>query len=416
MLLVGVALPASSPATPRRDLPVTVILSHPGRVSYSAKATFVFYSNSRYVHSYLCSLDRGVYRSCNPMKIYYRLKKGTHRFAVKSVTAWGNGPAKRFKWVVKARPKRTVRPTVSINSHPSLTTVSTSATFSFASNKSNASFICAIDKQASTADTSYSYCESPVTYADLAPGYHSFTVIAAAGGRNSRAQTYSWNVAAVAPVNTALPVITGIVQVGKTLTASNGTWTGSLPISYTYQWQFCSSGVVYARSTTDTSQLISCGDIFGATSSSYTVQDASTLYFDSLGLSAKIARDTGANYTLRVVVTATNAAGQAKAVSSNVLSAAPVNTALPTIYVSSSEAYVEYYGDWLSFDPLYEWSFQWLLCNASGDNCSAISGATSSFYDLQYPDDVGSTLRVTVTATNNGGSGSATTLPSDVIT
>jgi len=41
------------------------------------------------------------------------------------------------------------------------------------------------------------------------------------------------------PVNTAPPTVTGTTQVGQTLTAAPGTWTGTPPISYGYQWQRC---------------------------------------------------------------------------------------------------------------------------------------------------------------------------------
>ncbi len=37
------------------------------------------------------------------------------------------------------------------------------------------------------------------------------------------------------PTNTAVPTISGVVQVGSTLTAAHGSWTNS-PTSYTYQW------------------------------------------------------------------------------------------------------------------------------------------------------------------------------------
>ena len=46
---------------------------------------------------------------------------------------------------------------------------------------------------------------------------------------------------AVAPVNTLLPSISGIAQVGETLTALNGSWTND-PTSFTYQWQEDDSG------------------------------------------------------------------------------------------------------------------------------------------------------------------------------
>lgn len=39
-----------------------------------------------------------------------------------------------------------------------------------------------------------------------------------------------------APVNTVLPVITGTLTVGSTLTTSTGTWTGTPAPTYTYQW------------------------------------------------------------------------------------------------------------------------------------------------------------------------------------
>ena len=53
-----------------------------------------------------------------------------------------------------------------------------------------------------------------------------------------------------APSNTSAPVVTGTAQQGNTLTASSGTWTGTAPIDYTYQWQDCSSGACtkYLRS------------------------------------------------------------------------------------------------------------------------------------------------------------------------
>jgi len=40
----------------------------------------------------------------------------------------------------------------------------------------------------------------------------------------------------VAPANIVLPAISGLVEVGETLTAFRGTWSGS-PASYAYQWQ-----------------------------------------------------------------------------------------------------------------------------------------------------------------------------------
>ncbi len=53
----------------------------------------------------------------------------------------------------------------------------------------------------------------------------------------------------VAPTNTAAPSITGTANIGQTLTASTGTWTGS-PTSYTYQWYGNGAPIYGATSST----------------------------------------------------------------------------------------------------------------------------------------------------------------------
>jgi hypothetical protein len=87
------------------------------------------------------------------------------------------------------------------------------------------------------------------------------------------------------PVNTSPPIISGTPQDGQTLTASTGSWSGTQPITYGYQWQRCDSGGA------------NCVAIAGATGPTY------------LATSADVGR------TLRVVVTATNSAGSAAATS-----------------------------------------------------------------------------------------------------
>ncbi len=88
---------------------------------------------------------------------------------------------------------------------------------------------------------------------------------------------------ASAPVNTAVPVISGTVQVGSTLTASTGTWNGSP--SFAYAWSRCDQNGT------------SCAAISGATASTYLLQSVD------------------AGTTLRVIVTATNASGSTQATS-----------------------------------------------------------------------------------------------------
>ena len=100
-------------------------------------------------------------------------------------------------------------------------------------------------------------------------------------------------IAASAPVSTSLPAITGTPTVGKTLSASTGTWSGSTPLSFTYQWMNCTS---------------LCAAIAGATSSTHTI----------------VVSDV--NTRIEVVVTAKNAAGSASVASNQV---GPVSALLP---------------------------------------------------------------------------------------
>jgi hypothetical protein len=63
---------------------------------------------------------------------------------------------------------------------------------------------------------------------------------------------------------------------------------------------------------------------------------------------------------------------------------------------------------------MYSWAYQWQLCDESGGSCTDISGAIDYQYVVQVG-DAGGTLRVVVTVANDGGSASATSLPTAVI-
>lgn len=57
-----------------------------------------------------------------------------------------------------------------------------------------------------------------------------------------------------APSNSVLPAISGTTLVGQTLTATTGTWTGTTPISYAYQWK--RGGVAISGATSSTYVLV----------------------------------------------------------------------------------------------------------------------------------------------------------------
>jgi hypothetical protein len=196
------------------------------------------------------------------------------------------------------------------------------------------------------------------------------------------------------PQNKGLPQITGTaVQQGQQLLATNGTWTSTSPISYSYQWEQCDpSGN-------------SCNDILPATLSTYTPSSA----------------DVG--QTLRVIVTATNTAGPTSVTSNQtpvVLIAAPAISAPPQISSPSStsgapqqgQAVDASQGSWQNSPTTY--TYQWELCDASGQNCNDILNATNPGYTPQ-PTDVGDTLRVIVTASNDGGKTTVTSGPTAIV-
>ena len=54
-------------------------------------------------------------------------------------------------------------------------------------------------------------------------------------------------------------------------------------------------------------------------------------------------------------------------------------------------------------------TYQWQRCDAQGNNCASIAGATTQTYTVQSA-DVGATLRVVVVATDSSGSNSATSI------
>lgn len=186
-----------------------------------------------------------------------------------------------------------------------------------------------------------------------------------------------------APANTSLPTISGTAKSGQTLSASSGTWVGTAPITYTYEWQRCAT----AGS--------SCAQISGATGQTYALSSA----------------DVGS--TIRVIVTATNSAGQGSAASSPTASVtatqAPTVTSPPSISGISAidQTLTANPGEWSGPGPI-AFTYLWLRCDASGANCASVKGATSAKYTTTPPDG-GDTFRLVVTAKNGDGSTTATT-------
>lgn len=70
-------------------------------------------------------------------------------------------------------------------------------------------------------------------------------------------------------------------------------------------------------------------------------------------------------------------------------------------------------GIWEGGKPL-TFTYQWRLCDAAGANCAAIAGATAETYK-PVSADVGHALKVVVTAASDGGTATATTVPTAAV-
>jgi hypothetical protein len=183
------------------------------------------------------------------------------------------------------------------------------------------------------------------------------------------------------PANTGEPAISGRAEQGRTLSASRGSWTGTEPISYAYQWVRC--GADGGRPDGGDCSLVS-----GATRRDYRL----------------VSSDVG--FRMRVRVTATNVEGSRTAASNptNTVAGPPVNTAAPfargTMVVG--QVVTAEPGTWTGRAPI-TFSYRWLRCNSAGGDCQSIAGAGSRDYRVSSS-DVGRKLRFNVTARNSLGS------------
>lgn len=179
------------------------------------------------------------------------------------------------------------------------------------------------------------------------------------------------------PESTAPPVVSGDAVEGATVLVSTGDWTGA-PDDYAFRWERCDQA--------------GCTGINWATDPDYTFKD------DDVG------------FTVRALVTASNAAGSSSAASAPttvVLPLPPVNEDPPTIsgIAGQGETLTASPGDWLTAAaPTY--AYQWQRSGDGGAVWDDVPGAGQATY-VPTAGDVGFLLRVVVTAANAGGSASA---------
>ncbi len=258
------------------------------------------------------------------------------------------------------------------------------------------------------------------------------------------------------PVNTVAPVISGNASVGSTLTLTSvGSYTGAVPITYTYQWYRGGSTLIVGQTSTtyitqvaDVGLQVTCqvtaSNAYGSTfvSSNYIIiptapvnltlpiAGASSLYVDgqitttdgtwsssptsftyqwkrgatNIGTNANtytlVNADAGLNITC--VVTAINASGSTPATSNIIVPlalSAPTNIDLPAInteQIWQVGMTISFTGNNWDGNPFPTLTYQWQK------NTGDISGATDETYDLTG-DEEADLVGVKCIATNTQG-------------
>jgi hypothetical protein len=188
---------------------------------------------------------------------------------------------------------------------------------------------------------------------------------------------------APAPVDTAPPAISGAPTVGNTLSCSPGTWDGAP--TFAYQW------------------LADGSPLGGETNPTHVIAPAE------------------AGHQLTCAVTATNTGGSVtltSAATDGVKPGAPpppINTSPPAVGGTARQFETLSTTPGLWTQGVSGFAYQWLRCaTAAGSSCAPIAGATAASYTL-IRDDIGSTIRVQVTATNSFGSTTVTSAPTGIV-
>jgi len=196
-------------------------------------------------------------------------------------------------------------------------------------------------------------------------------------------------VAPDAPHATAPALLTGTPVEGATLTSTDATFAGTLPITRTIRWQRCDATGA------------PCADIAGATGPDRILTAA----------------DRGA--TLRTIVTAINPQGSdsiASAVSTVVGLAVPRNVVAPSVApdtgLRDGATLTSTDGGWAGSAPM-TLAHQWQRCT-SATACADVAGARGATFMLTTA-DVGFALRTVVTASNGAGSTSQDSPPTGVV-
>src|SRR5581483_3719857 len=195
-----------------------------------------------------------------------------------------------------------------------------------------------------------------------------------------------------APAYKTQPSISGSAKEGETLTVTPGSWTGTTPIDFHFQWMRCDSAGK------------NC-DLIGnpTTTATYKLTSLDAGHTIIVGVVAHNSFGTQTGFTKpTAVVVATQ-------------SLVPAYTAQPTVSGTAKvgQTLTVSNGTWSGAAPI-TFTYQWQRCDGTGKNCDVIAGATSNRYTLTSA-DAGHVLLAGVVAKNAYGTQVGFTNPTCVV-
>jgi hypothetical protein len=234
----------------------------------------------------------------------------------------------------------------------------------------------------------------------LANGNHTLSVTAY--GRSNRTATASVPVTVSNGVTTPPPTATP-VAVSTASPVDGSTVSGKIT------WQ--------ANVTSGTASRVD----FAIDGSIKWTEQLAPYVFNGNGNTLDTTTLTNASHALTVTAVGTDGSTATSKVTVNVSNAVstptgtpPTSSALPAISGKAvvGQTLTASTGTWSGSPTSY--GYQWQLCDATGAACTAVAGATASSY-VATSANQGHALRVTVTASNASGSGSATSAPTSSV-
>jgi hypothetical protein len=208
------------------DRPDTEIDSGPTVTSTSTSATFEFQGvdGTKPVAGFSCRVDQGASQPCASPWTVDDLSAATHQLEVTALDTDGLEdltPA-IWRWTVIASGAR-----AELTAQPADPSDSTTATFAFRG-PLGASFRCSLD------GVEFTPCSTPVSYADLVTGAHSFKVAAVVDGVAGSPQEHRWTVVDAPPVARNAGIFVETNSIGRPVTLI-ATDTGTVAYRVTRQ-------------------------------------------------------------------------------------------------------------------------------------------------------------------------------------